>query len=97
MQSSSWPRWPLPVRDYRVAFGPGHHQTTFEAAELALGAGSTSLTTYFDTCRRKRNVLDYDLAHVVTDSEADELLQTARDFAQLVEAWIAQHHPQFVP
>ena len=82
---------------YRVAVGAGHHQTTFEAVKLALGPGSTNLADYFDTCRRKRNILDYDAAQVATETEADELLNKAQDFARLVEAWIAQHHPQFVP
>src|SRR5689334_5844530 len=35
---------------YRVAFGPGHHQTTFEAVKLiALGKNSSKLADYFDT------------------------------------------------
>lgn len=44
---------------YRVA-GLGHHQTTFEAAELAIGSQSATLMAFFDTCRRKRNIVDYD-------------------------------------
>src|SRR5437016_11143389 len=31
---------------YRVV-GPGHHQTTFEAVEIAMGSTVASLTTYF--------------------------------------------------
>src|SRR6266849_6830308 len=44
---------------YRVV-GAGHHQTTFEAGELALGPTVANLASYFETCRRKRNLLDYD-------------------------------------
>src|SRR3954451_9394604 len=58
---------------YRVA-GQGHHQVSFEAAELAVGASVSILTAYFELCRRKRNTLDYDVANVVSDTEADELL-----------------------
>src|SRR5215470_7873932 len=47
---------------YRVV-GQGHHLTTFEALELAMGPSIAPLASYFDTCRRKRNVLDYDMAH----------------------------------
>jgi hypothetical protein len=43
---------------YRVV-GQGHHQTSFEAAELAVGASVTNLVVYFELCRRKRNILDY--------------------------------------
>ena len=76
---------------YRTS-GIGHHQTTFEAAELALGASGTPFTVYFDTCRRKRNTVDYDRAHVATETEATEILMQAKDFLQLTEAWIVQNH-----
>src|SRR5262245_37100822 len=81
---------------YRVV-GSGHHQTTFEAVELALGAGISNLVRYFDTCRRKRNLLDYDSAHVVTETEAKELGQKAEEFRALVEQWIAQNHAPLIP
>jgi hypothetical protein len=79
---------------YRVV-GAGHHHTTFEAVELALGASVAHLASYFDTCRRKRNILDYDNAQVVTETEAKELVQKAEEFRTLVEQWITYHHPQW--
>jgi hypothetical protein len=79
---------------YRVV-GQGHHLTTFEAVELAMGRSVVRLTTYFETCRRKRNMLDYDIANVATDTEVRELMEKAEEFRQLVEQWIAQHYPQF--
>jgi hypothetical protein len=81
---------------YRVV-GQGHHQTTFEALERAMGPSIASTATYFDTCRRKRNLVEYDLANVATETETEELLRQARQFAQTVEAWIAQNHPALVP
>ena len=81
---------------YRVV-GQGHHLTTFEALELAMGPSIAPLAGYFDTCRRKRNVLDYDMANVATDTEAQELVEKAEQFRQLVEQWIVQHYPQFAP
>jgi len=79
---------------YRVV-GQGHHLTTFEALELAMGPGIAPLASYFDTCRRKRNMLDYDMANVVTETEARELMVQAEQFRQLVEQRIVQHYPQF--
>src|SRR5690349_6396220 len=35
--------------EYRVV-GPGHHQTTFEALEIAMGHSVSGLALYFDTC-----------------------------------------------
>ena len=81
---------------YRVR-GSGHHHTTFEALELAIGPSITTYAVYFDTCRRKRNLVEYDLANGVTETEARELVEKAHEFHQLVEVWIAQHYPGFTP
>jgi len=81
---------------YRVR-GVGHHLTTFEALELAIGSSITAHAVYFDTCRRKRNLVDYDVANVITETEARELLEKTHEFHQLVEVWITQHYPEFTP
>lgn len=82
---------------YRVSTGVGHHQKTFEAAKTALGTNSAeTLTDYFETCRRKRNNIDYDTAEVVSESEASDLLEKAREFKALIEDWIAQNHPTYL-
>ena len=72
-----------------------HHQTTFEALELAMGSSISALAVYFDTCRRKRNQVDYDLAHAVTETETEELIQKAGEFRGVVESWIRKHHRQY--
>jgi hypothetical protein len=64
---------------YRVV-GQGHHRTTFEALELAIGRSIAPLARYFETCRRKRNMLDYDMANVATQTELRELLEKAEQF-----------------
>jgi hypothetical protein len=46
-----------------------------------------------EACRRKRNVIDYSRSHVATDSEADEIVDTAREFYELVEQWIKSKFP----
>jgi hypothetical protein len=44
---------------YRIASVPGHHRLTFEGAKLAVGKLAEALADYFDSCRRKRNEIDY--------------------------------------
>lgn len=83
----------LACAGYRAG-GPGHHQTTFDSLELAMGPAVADLAAYFDACRRKRNQLDYDMAHVATEGEAAELLRKAHEFRRIVEAWIAGQYPQ---
>ena len=79
---------------YRVV-GSGHHLTTFEAIEFAMGASVSELASYFDTCRRKRNQVDYDRVNAATETEADELLAKAEEFREVIENWIRKHHTTF--
>jgi hypothetical protein len=59
----------------------------------AMGKSVDPFSDYFDRCRRKRNVIDYDDAHVATETEAKEILAKATEFAEMVEQWIAKTHP----
>ena len=77
---------------YRVARA-GHHKISFDVVKLAIGKAADPFSDYFDRCRRKRNVIDYDDAFVATETEATEILTKAKEFAELVELWIAKHHP----
>jgi hypothetical protein len=82
---------------YRLAGTPGHHRLTFDVARLALGSSSFRSLDFFETCRRKRNVIDYDHASVATNTEAQEVVAETQAFVELVEKWIATHHPKLVP
>jgi uncharacterized protein (UPF0332 family) len=79
---------------YRAS-GRFHHFTTFEALPLAMGQDAATLAAYFDTCRRKRNNVDYDRANATTDAEANELLAKAHEFRVQIEVWVAHHHPEW--
>jgi hypothetical protein len=79
---------------YRLANTPGHHRLTFEAARLALGPAAAKSLDYLEACRRKRNAIDYDHASVATETEAAEMVAQAQLFLELVEQWIATHHPK---
>jgi hypothetical protein len=79
---------------YRVS-ATAHHQTSLEAAEIAMGSDVALLMTYFDTCRRRRSVVDYDMSGVVSDTEVREIIERTEHFRALVEAWIAANHPEF--
>ena len=78
---------------YRVTAKTGHHKVTVEAITLAVGSAVSTYADYFETCRRKRNVIDYTRSHVATDSEADEIVDKAREFYELVEQWIKSKFP----
>ena len=87
----------IALAGYRVVAKQGHHQAGFAAAEPAVGPSIANLIADFETCRRKRNLLDYDAANIVSDTEAAEILEKAREFKQEVEDWIAKNHPGLAP
>ena len=78
---------------YRVASAPGHHRLHFEAARIALGSSGDRFLDYFETSRRKRNVIDYDYAFVATETEAEEILSEANKFNAFAEQWISLENP----
>ena len=78
---------------YRVASTPGHHRLHFDAAGIALGSSADRFLDYFETSRRKRNIIDYDYAFVATDTEAEEILTEAKAFIAFVEEWIGLRYP----
>ncbi len=55
---------------YRLASTPGHHRLTFDVASLALGSSAARSLDFFETCRHKRNVIDYDHAFVATKTRS---------------------------
>ena len=82
---------------FRLASTPGHHRLTFEAARLALGSSATRSLDFFEACRRKRNVIDYDHASVATHTEAEEIVAEAQALFELVERWVAANHAKLIP
>ncbi len=82
---------------YRVTAKAGHHRVTIDGIALTVGTSGKRYADYFETCRRKRNVIDYTRAHVATESEADEIVKMATEFNDLVEGWIASKFPNLKP
>ena len=77
---------------YRVV-GSGRHRISFDVVKLAIGKAADPYSDYFDRCRRKRNVIDYDDAFVATETEAKEILTKAEEFVEVIEQWIGKNHP----
>jgi hypothetical protein len=82
---------------YRVTAKTGHHRITLDSVRLALGAGASAYADYFETCRRKRNVIDYSRSNVATETEAKEVAAKAAEFYDFVERWIGSKFPKLKP
>ncbi|MFH1228524.1 MAG: hypothetical protein V1701_11570 [Planctomycetota bacterium] len=77
-------------------YGSAHHYTTFQALREILPADCRELMDYFDACRSKRNVSDYDRAGGITEDAAAEILTEARRFKKTVMDWLKINHSKLI-
>lgn len=73
------------------------HFRTIAALPLILGDLRKEDATYLDTCRIKRNTVEYDLAGAATENDAKELLKFAIELRKDVLAWLKKTHPKLAP
>jgi hypothetical protein len=73
------------------------HHRTIQALSLILGANRGADVDYLDTCRGKRNTVEYDHAGGVTDNNVDELIEFTKELRGAVMEWLRQNHPNLVP
>jgi uncharacterized protein (UPF0332 family) len=70
---------------FRPATDQGH-KNTFAFMREALGDEFASLVGYFDRMRTKRNQAIYDVAGLITESEARAIFEKAVEFVDLIKA-----------
>jgi len=61
------------------------HKNTFSFMILAMGKEYENLITYFDRMRNKRNQVIYDIAGLITKTEARNLFNRAMEFVVLIK------------
>jgi hypothetical protein len=69
----------LRAEGYRTS-GVAHHWATFQAVPDILGSDHTDRADYLDSCRKKRNIADYDAAGMISEAEVLELVEETRVF-----------------
>jgi len=72
------------------------HYRTIQAMPLILGKERERDVKYLDTCRMKRNVVEYDYVGGATENDANELVGFAADLREEVLVWIRHNHPQLL-
>lgn len=77
--------------------GKDHHWATFNVLPELLGPQIQDVADYFDQCRGKRNLSDYDRAGEIAEDEAVELLRETRKFRTTVLNWLKERHPGLIP
>ena len=71
------------AQGYRPVSAEGH-KNTFAFMRVAIDKRHADLITYFDRMRNKRNQAIHDVAGLITETEARNLLKKATDFVRLV-------------
>lgn len=69
------------------------HYRTLQALPLILGDKWQDDASYLDTCRIKRNIVEYDYVGGATDKDADELITFVIELKIEVEKWLEKRSP----
>ncbi|MCL5038142.1 MAG: hypothetical protein M1269_13680 [Chloroflexi bacterium] len=77
--------------------GIGHHWVTFEVLPELMGEESQAAGDYFNICRSKRNLTDYDRAGEISETEMAELIKEVELFRIKVIEWIKEKFPELLP
>jgi hypothetical protein len=73
------------------------HHRTISALPHIMGKHWQDQADYLDSCRSKRNGLEYDAAGRVSSSEAQELRVFAAELREAVIIWLEKTHPNLSP
>ena len=84
----------LAAAGYRPA-RDSHHFRIIQSLSLTVGA-SFSTVTQFDHFRKKRNIGGYERAGAVSDQEAYEMYNFAKQLRQDTENWLRKDHPHLL-
>jgi len=83
----------LRAEGFRPAHGLQHYRTIM-AMPLILGDDRKEDANYLDSCRKKRNVVEYDYVGGASEDDAKELVRFADKFCQEVQTWLKKNHPE---
>lgn len=72
------------------------HYRTIQALPLMLGKERKGDAEYLDSCRSKRNIVEYDYVGGVTGHDADELIEFVKELKADVLEWLNNNHPELV-
>ena len=78
----------LYVSGFAPARGQSHHHRTIETIPKVLGEAAKDDAAYLQNCRVKRNAAEYDAANEASETEAEELIEFAKEFKKTVRGWL---------
>jgi len=78
---------------FRARSQPGHHIAIIDFVRTRIDKQHAGLLSVFDRLRRKRNMALYDDTGFVSHRDAEQALETARDYLGVIHADIAAREP----
>jgi len=78
---------------FRARSQPGHHIAIIEFVRARIHKKHAGLNTVFDRLRRKRNLALYDDTGFVSHHDAEQALETARNYLGVIRTDIATRKP----
>lgn len=72
---------------YRIK-GGSHHMNTIAMIPLLLGESKREDSDYLDTCRRKRNTVEYESVGGATKADVQELREFVIEFKNIILGWL---------
>ena len=78
---------------FRARSQPGHHIAIIEFVRTRIEKKHTGLITVFDRLRRKRNTALYDDTGFVSHHDAEQALESARQYLKVIRADVASRKP----
>jgi hypothetical protein len=85
----------LRASGYRTTNQSGHHTRTIETLEYTIDADAKLIRKLLGFSK-KRNVASYDSAGSISDQELEQILATAENLRQTVDAWLRSVHPELL-
>jgi hypothetical protein len=73
-----------------------NHFRTISSLPLILGNTFSKDADYLNSCRIKRNTVEYDMAGAATEADADELLGFVKEMKIKVTDWLRSVHPEYL-
>ncbi len=72
------------------------HYRTIQSLPLILGKDHEKDAHYLETCRTKRNTVEYDYVGGVSEEDADELIGFVKELQDQVILWLKEKHPELL-
>lgn len=86
----------LYAEGYRTEKALAHYRS-LQSLPLIMGDKAKADADYLDTCRMKRNTVEYDRSGAASKEEAEELRAFTQDLRKAVIEWLSKYHPELNP